>query len=121
MSDDFENLVKEAIERLPEKIRGKITNAVICVEDKPTREQLRKIRIKNPYRLFGLYEGVPKNQWGRGMGNILPDKITIFRKSIERAAKDDHEMKELIKNVVWHEVAHHFGFDEKKARELEDR
>ena len=34
-------------------------------------------------------------------------------------ARSQEELKEIVKNTVWHEVAHHFGFNEKKVRELE--
>ncbi len=116
---DFEILIKKAIEKLPKNIREKIENTAICVEDAPTKEQLEKIRARKKHNILGLYEGIPKNTWGRGFGNNLPDKITIFRESIERASSNSDDMEELIRNVVWHEVAHHFGFDEKEARRLD--
>jgi len=51
----------------------------------------------------------------------LPDKITIFQAPLERISQNEENLKEIVKNVVWHEVAHHFGFDEKSVRELEKR
>ncbi len=118
---DFEILVRKAIKKLPENIREKIENTVICVEDAPTEEQLGKIKARKKHNILGLYEGVPKNTWGRGFGNNLPDKITIFKESIEKASSGSDDMEELIRDVVWHEVAHHFGFDEKEARRLDKR
>jgi predicted Zn-dependent protease with MMP-like domain len=117
MEKDLESLVKKAIEKLPEEIRRKIENTAICIEDEPTVEQLAQVKVKNKDDLLGLYQGVPRNVWGRGFGNQLPDKITIFRKAIEKHSPNG--LEETIKNVVWHEIAHHFGFDEKKARERE--
>ncbi len=106
---DFEKLVKKAILELPEHIRQKMDNVDIVIEDKSSLGD----------SLLGLYQGVPQTSWGRGFGNILPDKISIFQKPIERSAKSEREIVDLVKNTVWHEIAHHFGFSEKGVRELE--
>lgn len=116
---DFEKLVSEGIANLPEHIRKKVDNAAVCVEDRPTAEQLRKAKIGPGGSLLGLYEGVPKTVWGRGFGGNLPDKITIFQRPIEQQARTPERVKALVKEVVWHEVAHHFGFGERGVREME--
>jgi len=116
---EFEKLVKESILELPEKIRQKMDNLALCVEKRPTAEQLRKTGIRYGGFLLGLYEGVPRTKWGRGFGMILPDKITIFQDSIEKFARTPEKIKKLVKTTVWHEIAHHFGFNEKQVRELE--
>jgi len=119
---DFEKLIKEAILELPEKIRQKINNCTLCIEKKPSPEQLRKSGIRHAGSLLGLYEGVPQTKWGRGFGMILPDKIIIFQEPIEKFAGGTPEaIKELVRNTVWHEIAHHFGFNEKQVRELEKK
>ena len=107
-SAEFEKLVAEALDSLPENIRKKMDNVEVVVE---------RGSPNGPY--LGLYQGIPKTAYGRGFGMVLPDKITIFQAPLERAASSREELKEVVKNVVWHEVAHHFGFDEKKVRELE--
>ena len=119
--ENFEKLVKEAAEDLPEKIRQKMKNIAICVEKTPTPEQLRKTGTRCGNCLLGLYEGVPQTAWGRGFGGNLPDKITIFQEGIENFAASPATIKDLVKNVVWHEVAHHFGFSEKGIRLLEQK
>jgi predicted Zn-dependent protease with MMP-like domain len=118
--EEFEELVKTAIEEMPAFVKEKMDNVAICVEERPTREINRKrggVR-KNSY-LLGLYQGVPKNVWGRGFGGNLPDKITIFKEAIEQFAKSDEKIKRIVKRTVYHEIAHHFGFNEKEVRELE--
>ena len=122
----FEKLVKEALLEIPEHIREKMDNVAIVIEKGSPRGSL-----------LGLYQGVPQNMWARGFGMRLPDKITIFQAPLERMARSREEaerisslfhlhpasqesvLKEIVKNVVWHEVAHHFGFSEKSVRELE--
>ncbi len=117
----FEKLVEQSFLELPEKIRKTMENVAIVVEEQPTAYQLRKTGIRYAGFLFGLYEGVPKTVWGRGFGGHLPDKITIFQKSIENFTSTPKEIKKLVKNVVWHEIAHHFGLDEKEVRKLEEK
>ncbi|MFH1036943.1 MAG: metallopeptidase family protein [Patescibacteria group bacterium] len=121
LENEFENLVNQAIQDLPEEIRQKMENVAITVDETPAREQLRKTGIRYGRTLLGLYEGVPETAWGKGFGNHLPDKITIFRDSIKRFAQTPEEIKKLVKSVVWHEIAHHFGIDEKEVRKLEKK
>lgn len=116
---DFEKLVKKAILGLPEHIQQKMDNVEIVIENKASLEQLHGTGLRSADSLLGLYQGVPQTVWGRGFGNILPDKISIFQRPIERLAKSEEEIIDLIKNTVWHEIAHHFGFSEKGVRELE--
>jgi len=119
--EEFEKLVSKALLILPKKIRQKMENIAICVEKRPSAEQLRKTGLRHGGLLLGLYEGVPQTIWGRGFGGNLPDKITIFQESIEKFAAGPEEIKKLVKNVVWHEVAHHFGFSERGIKLLEQK
>lgn len=106
----FKKLVAEALASFPENIRKKIDNVEFVVE---------RGSPNGPF--LGLYQGVPKTTWGRGFGMHLPDKITIFQAPLERISRSERELKENIKNVVWHELAHHFGFSEKAISELEKK
>lgn len=116
--EKFESIVLEGIKAIPEKFLEKLSNVAIVIEDNPTAEQKKKLKIGNGWTLFGLYEGVPQS--GRGVDyNSLPDKITIFQKPIEEEADSEEEMKEIVKNTVWHEIAHHFGMDEARVRQAE--
>lgn len=118
---EFEKLVQESLEGLPENIRQKIENVAIVVESFPSDEQARKTGTRQNSFLLGLYEGVPQNTWGKGFGGNLPDKITIFQNAIETFAKTSEDIKKMVRHVVWHEIAHHFGFNEKEVRKLEKR
>jgi predicted Zn-dependent protease with MMP-like domain len=118
--DKFEKLVDQGIKAIPKEFLEKLENVEIVVEEEPTPEQLKKLRIRKGSFLFGLYEGVPQTKrWH--YGQVLPDKITIFKKSIERYAYSAEDVKEIVKNTVWHEIAHHFGMDERRVREAETR
>lgn len=117
--EEFEKLVNEGISAIPEKFLKRLENVDIVIEERPTNDQLKKVNIQNPFCLFGLYEGIPKTKRGSSYGMVLPDKITIFKEAIERSARNEEEIKEIVKNTVWHEIAHHFGMNEKEVREKE--
>ena len=116
--EKFEEIVKEGIEAIPKRFLEKLNNVDICIEEEPTSCQLKKLRTKKGFLIFGLYEGIPQTK-RRHYAQVLPDKITIFKKPIERVAKLEKEIKEIVKNTVWHEIAHHFGMDEKRVQEAE--
>ena len=118
---EFEKIVKEGIKAIPEKFLQKLDNVAIVVEDEPTPAQKKKLNIHSNWTLFGLYEGVPQTSRGANYTAVLPDKITIFQKPIEAAARNEKDIKEMVKNTVWHEIAHHFGMDEVRVRQAEAR
>ena len=105
---------------LPKEIREKMENVAICVAQNPSQLDLEKAGTRINNTLLGLYQGFPRTVWGRNrISGRLPDKITIFQNSIEKLAKTEEDVKELVRIVVWHEIAHHFGFNEKEVRKLE--
>ncbi len=111
---EFEKLVLEGINSLPKKIRDKLDNVDIVIEDWSD--------APNKFSLLGLYQGVPRTGRTTHYSGVLPDKITIFQKPIERAAGSSQEqICQMVKRIVWHEIAHHFGMDEKKVREVETK
>jgi predicted Zn-dependent protease with MMP-like domain len=115
----FYDLVMKAIHKLPPEFQDKLENFDVVVADWPTPSQLASSGIRSRLGLLGLYEGVPHTKRGRGYGMVLPDKITIFRKPIEALCHSWGEIEEEIKRVVWHEIAHHFGTNERKLRTIE--
>jgi len=117
--EQFEKIVTEGIEAIPEKFLKKLKNVVIVIDDEPTPIQKEKLKIRQGWSLFGLYEGVPQISRGANYSAVLPDKITIFQKVIEAAARSEEEIKEIVKNTVWHEIAHHFGMSEVRVRQAE--
>mgnify|MGYP001039078143 CR=1 FL=1 len=115
----FEALVARAIENLPPEFRNKLENVDVVIEDWPTPSQLSQVKLRYPGQLLGLYQGVPQARRSRGYGMVLPDKISIFQKPIEAQCRFDEEIKAKIGEVVRHEIAHHFGTDEKTLRKIE--
>jgi len=116
--EEFEKIVKEGIRAIPKRFLEKLDNIDIVIEDEPGVYQQRKLKIRKNSLILGLYEGVPKTKRG-SYGMVLPDKITIFKKPIEKIAQTEKEIREIVKNTVWHEIAHHFGFSEEGVRKAE--
>lgn len=117
---EFENLVQEVIENLPEAYFKKLHNVAFLVRDYPDQEQTKKLNMGRGYVLFGLYEGYYQSS-RKNLGPVLPDKITIFRKAILSQCQTKEEIKDKIKKVIKHEIAHHFGSGEQGADKAERR
>lgn len=120
--EDFEKLIILSYERLPENVKSKIKNVAFLAEDDIRSRRYGEKNIKYNGMLLGLYEGIPRTHRGEGYTNVLPDKITIFKNPIESICGNDVEkMKEMVYQVLWHEVGHYFGFNERGIRQLENK
>ncbi len=118
--NEFEKLVGDAISALPTSGKKAMKNVVFIVEPTVRPEKANEMHIKRGEMLLGLYEGIAKPHRGEGYFGVLPDKITIFQDPIERLAQGDpSKIKELVYDVVRHEVGHHLGFDEPGIRAYE--
>jgi len=117
--EKFETLVERAVNDLPFEFRARLENVDVVVEDWPTPTQLRQVKLRHPGQLLGLYQGIPQAKRGRGYIMVLPDKISIFQRPIEAQCHSDEEIEVKIGEVVRHEIAHHFGTDEKTLRRIE--
>lgn len=120
---DFEQLVAEGIDAIPERFLKQLENVAIVIADEPSDEQLRHNGITDGSTLLGLYEGIPLTERGDlyGVGIVLPDKITIFKLPIlEEAQGDEMEIRKIVTETVWHEIAHYFGYDDEEIEARED-
>lgn len=118
----FEKLVAAGIDGIPKEFSEKLNNVVITIADEPTNDQLGRGRVAPGSTLFGLYEGIPQNRRGAGYTLVLPDKITIFKNPIVAASAGKPErVKNIVRDTVWHEIAHHFGLGEQEVREREQK
>lgn len=117
--DHFLELVREAVESLPEPIARAMENVEVVAEPWPTVQQLLAAGVV-PGRgtLFGLYQGVPLTHRTSGYSLVLPDKITIFQGPITAVHRTDDAIREQVRRTVIHEIAHHFGIDDDRLREM---
>lgn len=117
--EEFEEQVVEALELVPDEFRGYLEEVAVIVEDWPSAEHRRRLRLRPNQTLFGLYEGVPLTERRWGYSPMLPDRITLFQGPLEQYAGPDRErLRQQVRRTVLHEIAHHFGFGEERLREL---
>lgn len=110
----FDELVAEAIDQIPDELAAYMDNVAILTADRPTPGQARHGR-----RLLGLYEGVALTRRGPvTYSAVMPDRITIFRETHLRLARDEDDLRRRIAHTVAHEIAHHFGISDDRLREL---
>jgi predicted Zn-dependent protease with MMP-like domain len=107
----FEHIVQTALRRLPRRFKSKIKNISIEVEDEPSSELLKDMGIVHG-TLYGLYQGVPLTERGWNYGNMLPDRIVIYQRPIERSARSMTEIEQIVLDTMMHEIGHYFGFDD---------
>ena len=116
--EQFEQLVIQALEDLPNWVKATLDNVEVTVADVPSAAQRRRMRLASGATLLGLYEGVPQTRRTTHYGLVLPDKITLFRWPILTVCRTPDEVQERVRSVVIHELAHHFGIDDDRLREL---
>ena len=135
--EEFEQLVEEEFPNaIPEKFRPHIKNVAFLVEDEPSAEVRKNEGLGPNETLLGLYQGIPypmRGDW-YGMGATMPDMITLYQKPIEEEASElshsnilqndrmtyENYLRRIIRETIWHEVAHLFGMDEHTVRRRED-
>ena len=107
----FEALVAEALDELPAWVAERLENVEVLIEDRPPRGEPG---------LLGRYHGIPLTKRDRGYAGVLPDTITLYRSTIERASGGNPErLRRVVAHTVEHEVAHFFGISDDRLRELD--
>lgn len=114
--EEFERLVGEALDSLPEEFAKRMENVSVTIADYPTNYQLRKMNLPPWALMFGLYEGVPLTRRGGNYSGVVPDKITIFKNAILRVSSTPEEIKAQVRSTVIHEIGHHFGLSDSELR-----
>jgi predicted Zn-dependent protease with MMP-like domain len=116
--EEFEEAVVSALETLPKVLKEKMENMDVVVEDRASKSVMEEMKLRSPYDLLGLYQGIPYDRRGFFYGNVLPDKITLFKEPIEALCRTKEEIEEKVREVVIHEVGHYFGLDDDAILEL---
>lgn len=133
---EFEKTIEEEFPNaIPEQFRELIKNVAFLVEDEPSQNLRESEGLRPGETLLGYYHGIPATARGDtyGLGATMPDTITLFQIPIEdEAAHIEHSnilqnvrmsyeacVRKVIRDTIWHEVAHHFGYDESQVRAKE--
>lgn len=104
----FEQLVVDALDGIPDELARCMDNVAVFVADRSRQRGL-----------LGLYEGIPLTARDAGYGGmVVPDRITIYRDAIIESCATEEEVVEQVRITVVHEIAHHFGIDDRRLHEL---
>jgi predicted Zn-dependent protease with MMP-like domain len=114
---EFRRLVSQAIASLPPVVAQRLENVEVVVEYRPSRADLAMAGIEPPETLLGLYTGTPLTERDSSYGMVLPDKITLYQRSIEVACRTRDEVREQIRITLMHEIGHYFGLSEDELEE----
>jgi len=111
---DFDTLITQALEQLPEQFRARLDTVAIVVDEDASPETLARVGARG---LFGLYEGVPRTLLGASAAPVA-SKITIFRRPLELHFRDPASRAGAVRDTLFHEIAHHFGISNARLSEL---
>jgi predicted Zn-dependent protease with MMP-like domain len=104
----FEELVAGALDEVPAELTDLMDNVVVLVEEQAAGDP----------DLLGLYEGVALTDRGYDYGGVLPDRILIYRQPILAICDSEEDVMNEVAITVVHEIAHHFGIDDRRLHEL---
>ncbi len=116
--DAFALLVKEAVAELPKEFKKLLKNIAVIVEDEPGPDERERFGPSGG-RLLGLYHGVPFRHRGPYYGNMAPDVIVIYKRTIESICDTEEEVRRQVRATVIHEIGHYFGFSDRELRAIE--
>lgn len=113
---EFRTIVEEEWAKVPSPYLERIQNVALLIEDEPSAE----IREEEGM-LLGIYQGVPLTERGEGYGQVLPDTITIYRlPTLLEAEESGAEVREVVRDTIWHELGHYFGYNDWHIHQRED-
>jgi len=118
-AEEFQRLVSNACDLIPDEFRSRMENIAVTVEPEPSADQLARGDVPPGGTLLGLYEGRPLTVRSVFDSFAMPDRITIFQGPHERSARSPDDLAKMVEDTVWHEVAHYFGMDESQVRSAE--
>jgi predicted Zn-dependent protease with MMP-like domain len=114
----FDRLVDRAVAGIPPPFRQALDEIALVIADEPSPEQLRENGLGPGETLYGLYEGVPLDEWG-GDFVPMPTRIVLFRLPLEEDFPDPDDLGDEVRITILHELAHHLGIeDEDRLAEL---
>ena len=117
----IERLAEQAIARLPEQFRRRLTHVVLRIEEFADDSVLDQLGIEDPFELSGLYSGRPVSEESNWASGELPPLIHLYRRPLlDEWVETGVALEALITHVIVHEVGHHFGFSDAEMHALED-
>jgi len=107
----FDRLVDEAIAAIPQPFRAALDEIAVVIADEPDADQRRENGLGPDDTLYGLYDGVPLDEWG-GDFVPVPTRIILFRLPLEQDFPDPDDLADEVRVTILHELAHHLGIED---------
>jgi predicted Zn-dependent protease with MMP-like domain len=118
--DDLVELAEAALAAIPADLREHVRGTAIVVEDTADDDTLRKMGLDSPWDLTGLYRGTPLPVKSVLDAPMVPDTILLYREPILLEwIETGEDLFKLVRNVLIHEIGHHFGFSDEAIARLE--
>jgi len=120
--DQFAAMAEQALAAIPPALAAHVDNVSFVIQDWPDDETLQGLGIRNRLRLLGLYRGTPLNRRSVWQIARFPDRIFLYRQPIiDSATRTGTDLAHLVRHVLIHEIAHHFGYSDEDIAALETR
>jgi predicted Zn-dependent protease with MMP-like domain len=116
-STRFDELVQRALDTIPQPFARALDEVAIVIDDEPSRQQRLDAGLRPGEGLYGLYEGVPRTEYGADW-DFIPNKITIFQTALQEDFTDPAELEHEVRLTVVHELAHHLGIPDARLHDL---
>ena len=118
--DDLEAIGREALATIPRELRRHVRNVVIRVEEFPDEETEAEMGLESPFDLLGLYRGVSLHRKSTLATPQDVDMIFLYRRPIlDYWCETGEDLSALVRNVLIHEIGHHFGLSDDDMERLE--
>lgn len=114
----FHKKALDALKQIPVDFLEHLENVEIIVEDFAAPNMLRSLSIHSKWHLLGLYVGSPLTERSFFQNTLFPDRIYLFRLPILQSYEGKMEIVDAIRDVIIHEIGHHFGFSDDQLDEI---
>jgi predicted Zn-dependent protease with MMP-like domain len=119
--EDLQEMAETAFSAIPEELRRAVHGVAMLVEEVPDEATLEALDLQHPWELTGLYRGTPLTS--RSLSDVPqePDTVILYREPIlVEWIETGEDLFSLVRNVLIHEIGHHFGFSDEEIARLEN-
>ncbi len=119
-AEAIDAIARATLSRLPSPFRESLGDIVLLVEEVADPDTTRRLALRHPMQLSGLYQGIPLNHQSVSQSGMLPERITLYRQPIlAEWQSGPFSLDQIVSHIVIHEVGHHFGFSDEDMHALE--
>lgn len=119
-ADEINAIARQVVARLPSPFRDSLGDVVLLVEEVADPDTARKLGLRDPMQLSGLYQGIPLHRQSINQSGTLPEQVTLYRRPIIAEWQfTGFSLEQIVSHIVIHEIGHHFGFSDDDMHALE--